>query len=150
MSEDFCPKCNQRWEHHEFGVPAPFCPITTDASQVPDRRFDTSQPLVKNAQECRLCGGMMHRYHDRFECANNPAHRADLFTGLTTDHGKDKTRRYPFIWIGCLGFYIRRPWKFTGSTVSPWGPGNLRFHRMVGPVYWAPYLPEKLCGIRMV
>lgn len=24
--KDFCPKCSEKWDDHEFGVPAPYCP----------------------------------------------------------------------------------------------------------------------------
>lgn len=47
-------------------------------------------PIVKNAVECRICGGLADRYSMHFECQENPNHVADLFVGIFTDLSLEK------------------------------------------------------------
>ena len=46
---------------------------------------DWDQPITKRAVQCRICGAAADRYHNRFECQANPAHMADLNTGIFSD-----------------------------------------------------------------
>jgi len=42
--------------------------------------------IVKKAVRCTVCGSAADRYQHLFQCQTNPAHIADLVTGIFSDH----------------------------------------------------------------
>lgn len=45
----------------------------------------SQEPIVRNVQRCSLCGSPMDRYEFMLQCRDNPAHVADLMTGICSD-----------------------------------------------------------------
>lgn len=54
-------------------------------------RFTPSEPerengmITKNAVTCRICGANADRFNYGFQCQSDPAHFADLVTGIFSD-----------------------------------------------------------------
>lgn len=52
MSKDTCPACNQPWEDHDFGVPAPYCPAPMVNGKAEETLSDiTMRHLQKNVEK---------------------------------------------------------------------------------------------------
>lgn len=45
----------------------------------------SDEPIVRNAVQCKICGGAGDCYVNRFQCQNNPSHMADLNVGIWSD-----------------------------------------------------------------
>lgn len=57
MAEENCTKCGQPWERHEFGVPAPHCPITLGQVMIASVTQDFNETFATKAD----CTGFMAR-----------------------------------------------------------------------------------------
>lgn len=58
MSKTHCPDCQQPWDDHEFGVPAPYCPIVVKTPALTsleklDKIQEGIEALVKERDELR-------------------------------------------------------------------------------------------------
>ncbi len=52
-----CPKCGHPWDSHEFGVPAPYCPITVGDRMIASVTQDFNETFATKAD----CTGFMAR-----------------------------------------------------------------------------------------